>query len=116
MLQGLIGTIFKFCEGKIALTADMESIFLQAQFPQLDRCCLRLLLVPRINEPVHIYESQRQNFVAQSSLNCANYASKREGVKKRIQLQQRQSKTTSTLTISSNQNKALKKQLKYSII
>ena len=83
MLQGLIGTIFKFCEGTVAFAADMESMLLQAQFLQLDRCCLRLLLVPRTNEPVHIYESQRQNFAAQSSLNCANYASKREGLKKR---------------------------------
>ena len=59
MLQGLTGTIFIFCEGTIAMTVDQESMFLQRQAPQLDRCCLRILLGPRTNEAVQIYEYQR---------------------------------------------------------
>ena len=33
LLHGLIGTIFRFREGPIALTADIESMFLQVQVP-----------------------------------------------------------------------------------
>ena len=51
-LHGLIGTIFKFHEGPIALTADNESMFLQVQAPEQDRSCLRFLWRPRTNEPV----------------------------------------------------------------
>ena len=77
LLLGLIGTIFRFLEGPIALTADIESMFLQVQVPEQDRSCLRFLWRPRTNEPVHIYEYQRHVFGAQSSPICANYALKR---------------------------------------
>ena len=43
LLNGLIGTIFRFREGPIALTADIESMFLQVQVPEQDRSCLRFL-------------------------------------------------------------------------
>ena len=52
LLHGLIGTIFRFREGPIALTADIESMFLQKQVPEQDRSCLRFLWRPRTNEPV----------------------------------------------------------------
>ena len=41
LLHGRIGTIFRFCEGLIAPTADIESMFLQVQNPEQDRSCLR---------------------------------------------------------------------------
>ena len=34
LLHGLIGTKFRFREGQIALTADIESLFLQVQVPE----------------------------------------------------------------------------------
>ena len=37
LLQGLIGLIFRFCEGPIALTADIELMFLQVQVSEQDR-------------------------------------------------------------------------------
>ena len=80
LLHGLIGTIFRFREGPIALTADIESMFLQVQVPEQDRSCLRFLWRPRTNELVHIYEYQRHVFGAKSSLTCANYAFKRVGL------------------------------------
>ena len=43
LLHGLIGTIFRFREGPIALTADIESMFLQVQVPDRDKSCLRFL-------------------------------------------------------------------------
>ena len=80
LLHGLIGTIFRFHEGPIALTADIESMFLQVQVPEQDRSCLRFLWRPRTNEPVQIYEYQRHVFGAKSSPTCANYALKRVGL------------------------------------
>ena len=64
LLHGLIGTIFRFREEPIALTADIESMFLQVQVPEEDRSCLRFLWRPRTNEPVQIYEYQRHVFGA----------------------------------------------------
>ena len=80
LLHGLIGTIFRFREGPTALTADIESMFLQVQVPEQDRSCLRFLWRPRTNEPVQIYEYQRHVFGAKSSPTCANYALKRVGL------------------------------------
>ena len=80
MLHGLIGTIFRFREGPIALTADIESMFLQVQVPEQDRSCLRFLWRPRTNESVQIYEYQRHVFGAKSSPTCASYALKRVGL------------------------------------
>ena len=80
LLHRLIGTIFKFREGPIALTADIESMFLQVQVPEQNRSCLRFLWPPRTNELVQIYEYQRHSFGAESSPTCANYALKRVGL------------------------------------
>ena len=77
LLHGLIGTIFKFGEGPIALAADIESMFLQVQVPEQYRSCLRFSWRPRTNETVQINEYQRHVFGAKSSPNCANYALKR---------------------------------------
>ena len=66
LLHGLIGTIFIFRERPIALTADIESMFLQVQVPDRDKNCLRFLWRPTMNEPVQIYEYQRHVFGAKS--------------------------------------------------
>ena len=80
LLHGLIGMIIRFREGPIALTADIESMFLQVQVPEQDRSCLRFLWRPRTNESVQIYEYQRHAFGAKSSPTCANYGLKRVGL------------------------------------
>ena len=54
LLHGLIGTIFRYREGSIALTADVESMFLQVQVLERDESCLRFLLPQTMNEPVQI--------------------------------------------------------------
>ena len=77
LLPGLIGTIFRFREGPIALTADIESMFLQVQVPEQDRSCLRFLLRPETNGPVQLYEYQRHVFGAERSPTCTNHALKR---------------------------------------
>ena len=80
LLHGLIGTLFKFREGPIALRADIESMFLQVQVPEEDRSCFRFLWRPRTNKPVQIYEYQRNLMGANCSPTCANYALKRVGL------------------------------------
>ena len=80
LLHGLIGTIFRFREGPIALTADIESMFLQVQVAERDKSCLRFLWRPTVNEPVQIYEYQRHVFGAKSSPTCANYVLKRVAI------------------------------------
>ena len=80
LLHGLIGTIFRFREGPIVLTADIESMLLQVQDPKQDRSCLRFLWRPRTNVPVQIYDYQRHVFGAKSSPTCANYDLKRVGL------------------------------------
>ena len=62
LLHGLIRTTFRFHEGPIALTAHIESMFLQLQVPEQDRNCLRFLWRPRTNEPVQVYDYQRHVF------------------------------------------------------
>ena len=80
LLHGLIGTIFRFREGPIALTADIESMFLQVQVPEQDRSCLRFLWRPKTNDPVKIDEYQRHVFGVKVSPACAIYALKRVGL------------------------------------
>ena len=43
LLHGLIATTFRLREGPIALAAYIESIFLQMQFPEQDKNCLKFL-------------------------------------------------------------------------
>ena len=77
LLHGVIGTIFRFREGPIALTADIESTFLKVQVPERDKSCLRFLWRQTVNELVRIYEYQRHVFGANSSPTCAIYFMKR---------------------------------------
>ena len=74
LLQNLIGIIFRFREQKIAITADIEAMFLQVKVPTEDYKVLRFLLRDNTNEPVKVYEYGRHIFGAKSSPTCANYA------------------------------------------
>ena len=82
LLHGLIGTIFKLREEPIALTADIESVFLQVQVPEQDRICMRFLWRPRTNEPVQIYEYQRR-FWSQKFSNLCKLCSQASGTGQR---------------------------------
>ena len=74
LLQNLIGIIFRFREQKIAITADIEAMFLQVKVPPEDCKVLRFLWRDNTNEPVKVYEYGRHIFGAKSSPTCANYA------------------------------------------
>ena len=74
LLQNLIGIIFRFREQKIAITADIEAMFLQVKVPSEDCKVLRFLWRDNTNEPVKVYEYGRHIFGAKNSPTCANYA------------------------------------------
>ena len=74
LLQNLIGIIFRFREKKIAITADIEAMFLQVKVPPEECKVLRFLWRDNPKEPVKVYEYGRHIFGAKSSPTCANYA------------------------------------------
>ena len=50
LLQGLIGTMFRFREGLKSLTSHIDSLFLQVQVPEWDKICMCVLWWPTMNE------------------------------------------------------------------
>ena len=74
LLQNLIGIIFRFREQKIAITADLEAMFLQVKVPPEDCKVLSFLWRDNPNEPIKVYEYGRHIFGAKSSPTCANFA------------------------------------------
>ena len=74
LLQSLIGIIFRFREHQIALSADIEAMFLQVGVPKDDSRCLRFLWREDSEQRREVYEYTRHVFEAKSSPTCANYA------------------------------------------
>ena len=73
LLQSLIGIIFRFREHQIALSADIEAMFLQVAVPKDDSRCLRFLWREDPERRTEIFENTRHVFGAKSSPTCANY-------------------------------------------
>ena len=80
VLNGLIGTIFRFQEEQLALTADSESMFLQVQDSERDESYLKFLWRTTMNDPVQTFEYQHHVFSAEISLTCAKYALKQVAI------------------------------------
>ena len=74
LLHSLIGKVFRFTEQKIALTADIEGMFLQVKLPPEDYKVLHFLRRDNTSEPVKVYEYGRHIFEAKSLPSCANFA------------------------------------------
>ena len=74
LLQSLTGIIFRFREHQIALSADIEAMFLQVAVPKDDSRCLQFLWREDPERRIEIYEYTRHVFGAKSSPTCANYA------------------------------------------
>ena len=73
-LQSLIGIIFCFQEHQIALSADMEAMFLQVAVPNDDSRCLRFFSREDPERRIEVYEYTRHVFGTKSSPTCANCA------------------------------------------
>ena len=67
LLQSLIGVLFRFREKPIAISADIEAMFLQVEVPEGDQRCLRLLWRDHNNAPISVYQNTRHIFGAKSS-------------------------------------------------
>ena len=74
LLQSLIGIIFRFRKYPIALSADIEAMFLQVAVPNDDSRCLQFLWQEDPEGRIEIYEYTRHVFGAKSLPTCANYA------------------------------------------
>ena len=74
LLQNLIGIIFRFRENRIALSADIEAMFLQVLMPKDDCRFLRFLWRSNPEMEIDVYEYTRHVFGAKSSPTCANFA------------------------------------------
>jgi hypothetical protein len=78
LLRSLFGVVFRFREGPIALTADIEAMFLQVEVKDDDQRALRFLWrEDPSSEKVEVYQFTRHIFGAKSSPTCANYALQR---------------------------------------
>ena len=62
LLQSLIGIIFRFREHEIALSADIEAMFLQVAVPTDDGRCLRFLWRETPDQRIDVYEYTRHVF------------------------------------------------------
>ena len=74
LLQSLIGIIFRSREHQIALSADIEAMFLQVAVPKDDSQCLRFIWREDPEQRIEVYEFTRHVFGAKSLPTCANYA------------------------------------------
>ena len=73
LLRKLAGIIFPFREHEIAITADIELMFLQVAIPREECKCLRFLWRDEPSDTIGIYEYTRHVFGAKSFPTCANY-------------------------------------------
>ena len=85
LLQNLVGIIFRLRELKIAMTADIESMFLQVAVPKEECKYLRFLWLDKRSDKVGIYEYTRHVFGAKRSPTCANYGLQQSGQDKKIE-------------------------------
>ena len=74
LLQSLIGIIFRFRQHPIALSADIEAMFLQVAVPNDDSRCLQFLWREDPERRIEVYQYTSHVFGAKSSPTCANYA------------------------------------------
>ena len=79
LLQSLKGIIFRFREKQIALTADVEAMFLRVKVPPTDCKVLKFLWTENHTDPISVYEYGRHIFWAKSSPTCVNYALQQVG-------------------------------------
>ena len=83
LLQNLMEIIFRLRKHQIALTVDIEAIFLHVKVPPQECRVLRFLWRNRPQDKVGVYEYTRHVFGAKSSPTCANYALLQAGIDNR---------------------------------
>ena len=79
LLENLIGIMFRFRRSSIAMTADIEAVFLQVKGPSAECKVLRFFWRDDSTKPVDVNEYTRHVFGANSSPTSANYALQQTG-------------------------------------
>ena len=74
LLRNLVGILVRFREGSVAISADIEGMFLQVGVPSADQPCLRFLWAEESTSPVETFQYTRHVFGAKDSPACANHA------------------------------------------
>ena len=74
LLQKLLAVLFKFRQHKWAMTADIESMFLQVGVDKSDQRLLQFLLRADPQDAIGVFQYTRHIFGAKSSPTCANFA------------------------------------------
>ena len=74
LLQRVIGLIFEFREYLIALSAELEAMFLQVAVPSDDSRFLRIFCREDQEQRIYVYKYTRHVFGPKSLPTCANYA------------------------------------------
>ena len=85
LLRNLVRIVFRFREHEVAITADVESIFLQVGVPKEECKCLRFLWRDEPSDAVGTYEYTRHVFGAKRSPICANYGFQQGGRENKIE-------------------------------
>ena len=79
LLRNLVGIVCRFKDHLIAITADIESMFLQVAVPKEECRVLRFLWRDKPEDNIGIFEYNRHVFGAKSSPTCANYGFQQGG-------------------------------------
>ena len=74
LLQNLVTVSLRFRRHAFAVSADIESMFLQVGVPESDRPSIRFLWREDPNSELVVYQYTRHIFGAKDSPTCANYA------------------------------------------
>ena len=85
LLRNLVGIVFRFRKHEVAMTANIESMFLQVAVPKVECKCLRFPWRDEPSDTVGIYENTRHVFGAKSSLICANYGFRQSGRERKVE-------------------------------
>ena len=86
LLRNLVAIVFRFREHKIAITADIESKFLQVAVPKEQCKYLRFLRRDKGSDTFGICEYTRHVFGGKSSPTCANYGFQQSGRDNKIEI------------------------------
>ena len=77
LLQKLIHTLIRFRQHQIAVSADIEGMFLQVGVLPSDQPALRFLWREDPSKTIEVYQYTRHIFGAKDSPTCANYVLQR---------------------------------------
>ncbi len=77
LLNSQVGTIVRFRQGRVALSADVEAMFLQVKVKDEDQQVLRFLWREDPSDEVEVLQFTRHPFGLNSSPTIANYALQR---------------------------------------